>query len=194
MPYRFCCFITHSSEQALNMVIRMRPIQVHPFNKRSFFADRETKDIGGGVVLWRGYFQSVRPAINRMLINVNITTGPMYKPGRLIDLALEFLGNPGQSANTLSPRHGFPDRERMRLQQFLSGLKVTTPHNEHDPGRQRLVKKLSRQGARDVSFETADGQSMTVADYFQDRLNGPLRFPDVICVEVGAFFSSISSY
>jgi len=28
-----------------------------PFNVRSFFTDLETKDIGSGLVLWRGYFQ-----------------------------------------------------------------------------------------------------------------------------------------
>ena len=77
----------------------------------------------------------------------------------------------------------------MRLQQFISGLKVTTPHN---PGRERLVKKLSRESARDRSFEVADGQSMTVAQYFQERLNRPLRFPDVICVEVRVSFLEFS--
>ncbi|KAH9970612.1 hypothetical protein BGW80DRAFT_1446937 [Lactifluus volemus] len=138
---------------ALNMVIRMRPIQVHPSTNALLCGQRN-----------KGYWWGGRSV------------------ARLLSLSSSWKSR--QSANTLSPLHGFPDRERMRLQQFLSGLKVTTPHNEHDPGRQRLVKKLSRQGARDVSFETADGQSMTVADYFQDRLNGPLRFPDVICVEL----------
>ncbi|KAI0248860.1 Piwi domain-containing protein [Lactifluus subvellereus] len=168
---------------ALNVVIRMGPSQRYPFRGRSFFTDRETRDIGGGIVLWRGYFQSVRPAIDRMLVNIDISTGPMYKPGTLINLALEFLRMAGEP-NALAPRRGFPERERMRLQQFVSGLKVTTPHNEHNPGRQRLVKKLSRESARDLSFEVADGQSITVAQYFQERLNRPLRFPDVICVEL----------
>ena len=97
-----------------------------PFNKRSFFTDRETRPIGGGIVLRRGYFQSLRPAIDRMLINTDITTGTMYRPGKLIDLALEFLNKPGKP-DALAPRLGFPDRERFRLQQFLSGIKIITP-------------------------------------------------------------------
>jgi eukaryotic translation initiation factor 2C len=105
-----------------------------------------------------------------------------------MDLALEFLGLVGQP-NRLAPRRGLPERERMRLQQFISGLKVTTPHNQHDPGRRRMVKKLSRVGAREISFDIEDGGSMTVAEYFQHRLNGPLQFPDVICVEVCVCFS-----
>ena len=29
----------------------------YPFNVRSFFTDQEKKEIGSGIVLWRGYFQ-----------------------------------------------------------------------------------------------------------------------------------------
>ena len=165
----------------------MGPSQTWPSRGRSFFTDRETRDVGGGIILWRGYFQSVRPAIDRMLVNIDISTGVMYKPGTLINLALEFLGKPGEP-NALA-RRWLPERERMRLQQFISGLKVTTPHNEHNPGRLRLVKKLTRESAQERSFEVADGQSITVAQYFQERLNRPLRFPDVICVEVCVSFS-----
>ena len=154
-----------------------------PFNKRSFFTDRETRPIGGGIVLWRGYFQSLRPAIDRMLINIDITTGTMYRPGKLIELALEFLNKPGKP-DALAPRRGFPDRERLRLQQFLSGVKIITPHRNRDPDAKRLVKKVTRESARERTFEIGDGGTMTVAQYFQDQLNMPLQFPDMVCVEV----------
>ncbi|GLB35650.1 putative argonaute family protein [Lyophyllum shimeji] len=65
---------------ALNVVIRMDPSERLPFNVRSFFTDRETKNLGGGIVLWRGYFQSVRPGLGHMLVNVDISTGMMYQP------------------------------------------------------------------------------------------------------------------
>jgi eukaryotic translation initiation factor 2C len=160
-----------------------------PFNVRSFFTDRETSDIGGGIVLWRGYFQSVRPAIGRMLINVDISTGAMYMPGPLIGLALAVLGRPG-NPNALAPRQSLPDRERIHLQRFISGIKITTSHGQRDRGQQnprpRVVKKLSKEGARDLSFELDNGQRITVADYFRGVLNQPLRYPDIICVEVCA--------
>jgi eukaryotic translation initiation factor 2C len=173
----------------------MGPNLRYPFNVRSFFTDAETKDIGGGIVLWRGYFQSVRPAIGRMLINVDISTGAMYMPGALIDLALAVLGRPG-NPNALAPRQGLPDRERIRLQRFILGIKITTSHGQRDAGRQspkpRVVKKLSKDGARDLRFELGDGQTTTVADYFLRVLGRPLRFPDVICVEVSTSFRASS--
>ena len=180
------------SSQALNIVIRMEPSLRYSSNKNSFFTDQieEARPIGAGIVLWRGYFQSLRPAIDRILINVDTATGTMYKPGRLIDLALEVLGK--STPNALAPqqagRQGLPDRERLRLQQFISGIKVTTPYRAQDPERRRLVKKLTRESARDRTFEIGDGQTMTVLEYFRDELNIPLQFPDLICVEVCTTF------
>ncbi|KAF9247291.1 argonaute-like protein [Melanogaster broomeanus] len=171
---------------ALNVVIRMEPTMKYPFNVRSFFTDRETKDIGGGLILWRGYFQSVRPAIGRLLVNVDISTGTMYKPGPLLDLCLDFLGRPGQH-NILSPRRGMPDRERIRLQRFVSGVRIMTTYSgERVRKTPRVIKKLSNAGASDLSFSMRDGTTMTVAQYFQRLLNRPLRFPDNICVEVSS--------
>ncbi|KAH9965910.1 argonaute-like protein [Russula dissimulans] len=170
---------------ALNVVVRMGPNLKYPFNVRSFFTDNETRDIGGGIVLWRGYFQSVRPAIGRILINVDISTGTMYMPGELIGLALAVLGKPG-NPNALAPRQGLPDKDRVRLQRFISGIKITTSHGQR--GRQnqrpRVVKALSKAGARDLMFELGNGQTTTVADYFRGVLGRPLRFPDVICAEL----------
>ena len=161
----------------------------YPFNVRSFFTDRETKDIGSGIVLWRGYFQSVRPGIGKMLINVDISTGTMYKPGSLIMLCLDFLGRANQNnPNMLAPKKGFPDRERIRLQRFLQGIRIVTNH-VGESGQvnrtPRVVKKLSAAGANDLSFPLREGGTQTVAQYFRRTQNNqPLRFPDVICVEV----------
>lgn len=169
---------------ALNVVVRMEPTMKYPFNVRSFFTDRETKDIGSGLVLWRGYFQSVRPAIGQLLVNVDISTGTMYKSGSLMDICLEFLGRPGQHA-LLSPRSGLPDRERIRLQRFISGIRVKTTYAGENKT-PRVVKKLSSAGAADLSFTLRDGTSRTVAQYFQTILNRPLRFPNNLCIEVGS--------
>jgi eukaryotic translation initiation factor 2C len=161
----------------------MQPSIDFPSNKNSFFPYQDPRPIGAGIELWRGFFQSVRPAIGRMLINVDISTGVMYRSGSLIDLALDFLGRSG-SPNVLSPRHGLPDRERRRLQQFISGLKITTPYRARDPNRRRMVDKLTRDSARDHTFEDGEGRTMTILEYFRDKLNILLQYPDLICVEV----------
>jgi eukaryotic translation initiation factor 2C len=108
----------------------------------------------------------------------------MYKPGPLIGLALAYLNLPLNRPDALAPaRRGFPERERMRLQQFVKGLKVTTLHGRQGP-RLRVVNKLSKEGATTLTFGLGNGQQTTVADYFRGVLGGPLRHPEIICVEV----------
>ncbi|KAI0375597.1 argonaute-like protein [Pilatotrama ljubarskyi] len=177
---------------ALNVVIRMEPSLKYPFNVRSFFTDREKKDIGSGIVLWRGYFQSVRPAIGRMLINVDISTGAMYKPGPLLTIAMEFLGyeHPSRFGQPQGPNQQQQDfRDRVRLQRFLSGVRVTVeiPGQRQTSRRPaRVVKKISQGGPATLFFTNREGQRMNVKDYFQRAHNYQLRWPHVPCVELGS--------
>ncbi|KAJ7898915.1 PAZ domain-containing protein [Mycena olivaceomarginata] len=46
--------------------------------------------------------------------------------------------------------------------------------------------RLSTVPANKLMFTMREGQSMTVADYFQRTQNKPLQFPNVICSEVGS--------
>ena len=165
----------------------MAPSMRYPSNARSFFTDQETRNISGGMVLWRGYFQSVRPAISRLLININISTGAMYQPGDIISLCLNFFGRSGQPPHALTASQ-LPDRERLRLQNFLKNIKVTTPYHTRDPYRRRPVKRLTQESARDRRFDIGGGQTVTVMEYFHTQLNIPIQYPDLICVEVRATF------
>lgn len=170
--------------QALNVVIRMQPTLQYPFNVRSFFADREQRDIGNGIVLWRGWFQSIRPAMGRMLVNIDISTGTMYKPGALIDVCLDFLGGQ-KDPRRLAPKNGLPNRERLRLEKFIVGLRVVTMQANGQQSRApRSIKGLSAAGANSLTFTLREGGSMTVARYFQQTNNRPLMHPDVMCVSV----------
>ena len=172
----------------------MEPSMKYPFNVRSFFTDRETKDIGSGLELWRGYFQSVRPGIGKMLINVDISTGTMYKAGSLLKLCMDFIGR--DDPNALSPKRGFPDRQRILLQRFISGIRVlTTSHGPNGPVQTpRVIKKLSSAGAASLTFSMREGGSMTVAQYYQRIQNKALKYPDVICVEVRTFLWYLGSF
>jgi hypothetical protein len=102
--------------------------------------------------------------------------------------------------NKLSAQGGFTERDRIKLQRFISGLRVvTTTHQGQNP---RAIKKVTGQGAQNVSFKTREGASMTVAvcnvfviprrqlkvakqQYFRTTYRKNLEFPQVPCVEVG---------
>jgi len=87
------------------------------------------------------------------------------------------------------PSRGFPERERLRLQRFIAGIRVLTAHTD-EAGRKsrtpRVVKKISPSGAANLTFQLREGGQMSVADYFRRVTNKPLRYPDLPCVEVGS--------
>ncbi|KAJ7284419.1 argonaute-like protein [Mycena rebaudengoi] len=166
---------------ALNVVIRMEPSLNFPTKGRSFFTPNDTRDIGSGLVLWRGYFQSIRPAVGRMLINVDISTGVMYSPGPLIQLCLKFLGN--NNPNILTRQ--LPDRQRVSLGRFIAGIRVKTKDAGSGAERTRVVRKLTREGANEITFTLREGRSMTVANYFRETTGRALQFPNLFCVEIG---------
>lgn len=143
----------------------------------------------GGLEIWRGYFQSVRPGIERLTINVDITSAVMFQAGPLLALCLKFL-NRGDNPSLLDPRRGLPDRERIRLQRFLAGLRILVKRAGATTERPmvRSIRKLSSAGADNLTFTTREGVSLTVAEHF--RRNGEqLKYPSLICVEVSVFHS-----
>ncbi|KAJ7628809.1 argonaute-like protein [Roridomyces roridus] len=164
--------------QALNIALREEPSQRFPNRGRSFYTQEGSQPIGGGLVLWRGYFQSVRPARYGLLINVDIATGVMYQSGHLIDLCRAFLGVPvSQLSGNLDPRM------KRALSVFLFGVRVRCT-NAAGGTRTYSIRRLGPP-ANQVTFTLQGGVTTTVANYFQQINNHPLSYPHLLCVEVG---------
>ncbi|KAF9527970.1 argonaute-like protein [Crepidotus variabilis] len=163
---------------ALNVALRMDPNLKYPFNTRSFFTEKGKKDIKAGLELWQGYFQSLRPSQNMLYVNIDISTGVMYKAGRLPELCLEYLRKPD-----VRYLGSIVDRERIRLQKFYTNVRFETKYAR----RQVLsIKKISKDSARSFVFTLRDGTSTTVENYFRTTHNVTLQFPTFPCVEVGS--------
>ncbi|KAK0229725.1 argonaute-like protein [Armillaria nabsnona] len=151
---------------ALNVVVRMEPSLNHPFNIRSFFTNSETANVGLGVELWGGYFQSVRPTIGSMFINIDISTGAMYIPGKLPHVFFAMLGKKQTQVNP---------KTVVRVTVKLPGR----------PDVERVLKKLSLEGARAIRFTSPKDGPTNVVDHILRMYNVRLQNPDWICAEVG---------
>jgi len=163
------------------VVARMEPSMRYSYNVRSFFIeddqDARTGDLRNGLRLWQGYFQSVRPAGNSMMINFDITTGVVFEGGPLIDLCLKHLHANDIKALVPRPNGMFHDRDRYGLQHFMYGLRIHT-FGQYIP---RVVRKFTDSGANKTIHKYT---GKTVAQYHHEITGQPLRYPDVICVEV----------
>ncbi|KAK0445347.1 argonaute-like protein [Desarmillaria tabescens] len=171
---------------ALNIVIRMEPSLKHPFRVRSFYSDKIKASLAGtGLEAWQGYFQSVRPALNRLLVNIDISTGVFFKPGSLIELCLEFFTgnrreNPDRFLRASGPQ-AVPPVQRRRLQNFLFGVKVES--ESAASGKKLLaIHKLTERDAATTMFTPSGGRQTSVAQYYA-QANQRLRYPNIICLQ-----------
>ncbi|KAG8922787.1 hypothetical protein FRC01_013599 [Tulasnella sp. 417] len=170
--------------KACNVTIHSRPLQDHSLHGQAFFSPSGSRDIRGGLELWRGYFQyvapvieppelaeppilawtvrSVRPMIGKMVITLDTRSVAVYKSGPLINVCLEYLRQ---------------DRDKNPLQ-FLSATCIK------DASTIRTIKNVSVQGADSLKLKTEDHE-IFVAAYFQ-AAGRPLRYPSLVCVQLSS--------
>ncbi|KAG8904415.1 hypothetical protein FRB99_001794 [Tulasnella sp. 403] len=169
---------------ACNVAIRMQPIQRFPSGFRSVYPGNEIKPIGQGIELWRGYFQSVRPGIGKMFINVDISAGMFYKPGPLISLCLEILGAPPNGDPMQYLGKSMSLRAKNELLKCIRNLKVKTERRSQ--GCQvRPIKDISEKVADEHTF-TDDTGPTTVAAWYSKNTSRPLRYPKLLSVKLSS--------
>ncbi|KAF9970775.1 eukaryotic translation initiation factor 2C, 2 [Actinomortierella ambigua] len=173
--------ITNNIRQAimsLDILIRQQPsILFHTINNsRSFFIQDKKAPLAGGLEVWQGYYQSVRPAIGRMYVNVDLSATAFFEGGPLIDLVARFLAL--RSKDDLA--RPMDQKTVKRLERFLKLLTFTVTHR---PGSKRKLRiaKLSSKSAKDFKF-SADGKDVSIVQHFATKYNTRLRFPSLPCV------------
>jgi len=168
----------------LQLLIRAAPNLMYPHNLRAYYTDAGKEQIGGGLELWRGFFQSVRPSIGRMLVNVDVSVSAMYEAGPLPDVALSVLGRL-RNVRDLELAPG--DANYRKLKSFFKNIFVRVNPTGGIPNA-RSPKKLIRDlvpYAGDFVFEK-DGMSTTVEKHFQLAHGYHLRYPRIFGIRVGS--------
>ncbi|KZP01220.1 Piwi-domain-containing protein, partial [Calocera viscosa TUFC12733] len=147
-----------------------------PHNATSFFTNQEMKPLGAGLKLVRGYFQSVRPSLGRVLVNVDITAGILWTEGPLLDVVMTYARN-NMRKRDIHDLKNLSDFDVAALNRYLKGVRVTT---RHLPGlRGKEIFRFDALGADKIKLEE-DGR--TVERYFLDMYNIKLQHPSICCV------------
>ncbi|KAG1858414.1 Piwi domain-containing protein [Suillus subalutaceus] len=157
----------------LQLIIRQAPNLKYPNNTRAFFTkDAGIQTLGGGLELWRGYFQSVRPTIGKVLVNVDVSTAVMFKQDSFEGAALAVLKQ--RDVRALELRADSP--QFRQLKSFFKGVSVTLVHR---PGLKKIRGLVA--GAGNFQFENT-----TVKDYFKKAWGRELHYPNIIGIQVGS--------
>ncbi|TDL22764.1 Piwi-domain-containing protein [Rickenella mellea] len=179
LPDRF-----KSAIQFLNIILRQHAVLNHPaHDRRSVYHEAGKKDIDGGLQIWRGYFQSVRPSIGRLLVNVDISSAIMYPAVGLMQLVQMHLKiSDGRRLEELGVAPTMELHWR-KLKTFLKGLRVEVGKTRSGTARIKSIQGLEPRAGH-YQFDK-DGEVMTVMHYFQRIKNRSLTHPNIPGIRVG---------
>ncbi|KAL4885126.1 Piwi domain-containing protein [Aspergillus karnatakaensis] len=170
----------------LDHVLREYPSQNFLAIRRSFFDENgENRDIGGGVLAFKGVYQAIRPALNRgLIVNIDVSNTCFWARTSLMGAALAILDarDPQHLAHMLRPvsdGHGGTTESNhfYELHRRIKKLGVQ-PHYTGCPvtGRDFMIKGLLNVNARNYKFEFTDHatgkkEEITIEKYFKKKYN-----------------------
>ncbi|TFK31811.1 argonaute-like protein [Crucibulum laeve] len=156
---------------ALNVILAAHPNRsggggVMVGRNRFFFPTAaQPFSLGGGLEAWKGFYSSVRPAHNQLMVNVNVCTTAFYTPGNLAQALMVFRDS------------SFGARPNA----FVKGVRVKTLHL----GYRKSIKGMANKTAKQHTFDAGDLGIVSVEVYFKKKYNITLRYPDLPLVDVG---------
>ncbi|KNC97218.1 uncharacterized protein SPPG_07605 [Spizellomyces punctatus DAOM BR117] len=161
----------------LDILLRQCCAPTHVSVGRSFYTNTGSHCLGFGAEVWPGYHQSIRPAGNEMKINLDVSSTAFYQSGPLLEIVSNILG----LSDVGMLEKGLTERDKSRLEKTLKGVRVVTVHRGPD---RKKFKIASLDSAVNTRFNI-NNVPTTVADYFHNQYNRPLRFPMLPVLIVG---------
>ncbi|CAG8650047.1 1091_t:CDS:10, partial [Rhizophagus irregularis] len=161
--------------RGLNALIHHIPSMKYTQFGESTYLPSTRKSLGGGVELWMGWFESVRPGQDSYFVNVNTTYTVFYEPGILSNLIPKYL-------NSSIPER-FSQNQHDRVTELIRGLQFRPVHRPQVNTRLK-IKRLCPNNAYDIKIDMPDsGEKVDIYTYFQHRYNITLRHVHLVELE-----------
>ncbi|XP_071942451.1 protein argonaute-2-like isoform X2 [Antedon mediterranea] len=182
-------FTPYVALQAMDVIMRYYPsMRFTPVGRSLFCEPRQNDDfnLGGGLELHKGFFQSMRPAAwkdYKMSVNIDVSNTAFYKPGPVLDFMVEVL-------NMRRDSIGMPvrDAERKQFEKIIKGLQIEVRREPSYKRKFRVIGVTAKE-AQKLTFPLTDDKGRTsecvVAKYFFDKYGIRLRYPRLPCLHVG---------
>lgn len=167
---------------ALDVVLREAPLEKCIPVGRSLYSSSMggTKDIGGGAVGLRGFFQSLRPTQQGLALNVDFSVTAFHESVGVISYLqkrLEFLRDLSQRKT-----RGLTERERKEVERALKNIRVFVCHRE--TVQRYRVFGLTEEATENLWFADRDGKNLRLVTYFKDHYNYDIQFRNLPCLQI----------
>ncbi|KAK2504785.1 hypothetical protein MC885_002392 [Smutsia gigantea] len=174
------------SVQALDVAMRHLASMRYTPVGRSFFSPPEGyyHPLGGGREVWFGFHQSVRPAMWKMMLNIDVSATAFYKAQPVIEFMCEVL----DIRNIDEQPKPLTDSQRVRFTKEIKGLKVEVTHCGQMKRKYRVCNVTRRPASHQtfpLQLESGQTVECTVAQYFKQKYNLQLKYPHLPCLQVG---------
>ncbi|KAJ6488632.1 ribonuclease H-like domain-containing protein [Mycena vitilis] len=163
----------------LQLLIRQSSNQNNPTNNgRAFFSPMGKRVLQGtGIELWRGYFQSVRPTIGRMIVTIDTSMAAVYESGALIEVAMSVLNVRSTRDLTLA-NPGDPNLRKLQTH-FKNRLITTRTTGD----KTKTIHEIVPGPIGRYTFQK-DGRNTTIQDHFRAAYNVTLAHPGTFGVRI----------
>ncbi len=177
--------------QALDIIMRHLPSFRMESVGRSFFS-RPTHpcNLGQGLEVWSGYYQSLRPTMGwKFKLNLDTSSTAFYTEQSVIDFMCTLFRVGRDSTRDLTDEdrrtltRELRDYDRKRFDKEIKGLKIEVTHLSYP--RKYKVLSVTRDTAEKLTFPLDNGTKSTVVAYFKKQHHLTLRYPHLPCLHVG---------
>ncbi|XP_054808821.1 protein argonaute 7 isoform X2 [Prosopis cineraria] len=167
---------------ALDVVLRESPTEKCVPVGRSFYSSSmgKTREIGGGAVGFRGFFQSLRPTQQGLALNVDFSVTAFHESIGVISYLqkrLGFLRDLSQRKTT-----SLTGEERKEVEKALKNIRVFVCHRE--TVQRYRVCGLTEEATENLSFADRDGKNLRLVSYFKDHYNYDIQFRKLPCLQI----------
>lgn len=113
--------------QGLDIALREQPVGLYSPVGPSFFSESfGSCELGGGVAGWRGFYQSVRPTQQGLVLNVDVSASGFHRRMPVLQFAQQLFNKP----QGFNPSNSFSDHERVKLRRAITRLQVNVTHRD----------------------------------------------------------------
>lgn len=177
--------------QALDIIMRHTPsLKMEPIGRSFFSRPTNPYNLGQGLEVWSGYYQSLRPTMGwKFKLNLDTSSTAFYTEQSVIDFMCTLLRQGRDTTRNLTDEDRQPfirgelrDYDRKRLDKEIKGLKIEVTHLSYP--RKYKVLSVTHSSAEKQTFPLDDGTKCSVADYFKKHYQA-LQYPHLPCLHVG---------
>ncbi|XAR65229.1 hypothetical protein NMG60_11009276 [Bertholletia excelsa] len=167
---------------ALDIVLRECPTENCIPIGRSLYSGSMggAKEIGGGAIGLRGFFQSLRPTQQGLALNVDLSVTAFHEGIGVIPYLqkrLDFLRDLSQRKT-----RSLTGEERKEVEKTLKNIRVFVCHRE--TVQRYRVYSLTEETTENLSFPGRDGKNLRLVNYFKDQYNYDIQFRDLPCLQI----------